>query len=462
MQALVISMADQIAKLTEQVEQLTQRVAYLQAKLNTTSQNSSKPPSSDPPGAPRQKVTPSGRKRGGQPGHPGKRRPLIENPDQIVDHVATECDHCHAEVAGEAVDPDPVRYQVSEIPEPKVIVTEHRFHRTLCAACGRASSPVVPEEISASAFGPRLETTVALLGGQFRLSHREIQRYLMQQCHVELGLGSIPNILQRVSASLERPAAEAWDEVRRSAVRYVDETGWKEANKRAWVWVAVSEKATAFALATTRSAQVLRDQFGTALEQGTFVSDRCRSYKVIAIKRRGICHAHLKRDFTKMIDLGRLGKQLGEEALATQQKVFTLWHRFRDREITRDQLKNRMARHKTALRKTLEKGATHSKSPPKLRGMCRDILEHWPAMWTFVDTEGVEPTNNTAERALRKPVLWRKGSFGTQGSRGSRFVERILTVTQTCAQQGVHVAQYVEQAVRAFRQKLAPPALIRS
>jgi transposase len=469
MRTIVLAMAQRIKEQdgiirqqAKRIDQLETRIAELELKVNTNSTNSSKPPSSDPPNVQRKKMSPSQRKRGGQPGHPGTHRALIENPDKILDHLAKTCEECGIIFEGHSFDLDPIRYQVSEIPEPRVIVTEHRFHRRKCS-CGHTTTPTIPEDIAGSAFGPRLETTVALLAGQFRISHREVKCFLAQQNHVNLSLGSIPAILRRVSAALESSTEEAWEEVRQAKVRYVDETGWKEHGQKAWLWAALSSGATAFRLAPTRGSIVLEECFGKALKRGIYVSDRCRSYQVIKMKKRGICHAHLKRDFVKMTEMGSsFGKKIGEQALEIQQKVFALWNRFDEKEITRKQLKNRIVRHERALRKTLEQGRDHSRSPKKMRGMCRDILEHWPAVWTFIDRSGVEPTNNSAERALRKPVLWRKGSFGTQSHEGSRFVERILTVTQTCIKQGLHVAQFVEQSVRSFRLGLTQPKIIQS
>lgn len=460
MRAIVLAMDQRIKTQAKEIADLLGRVVHLEARLNTNSTNSSKPPSSDPPSVQRRKASRSGKKRGGQPEHPGHHRPLVDNPDHVIDHVAEKCDQCGCGLDGTASDPNPIRHQVSEIPEPRVVVTEHRFHRATCDSCKQTMPAPMPPEVVQSAFGPRLESTVAILAGRFRLSHREIQSCLLQQNHLTLGLGSIPAILRRVSEALAGPTESAWEEVRAADVRYVDETGWKESNRKSWLWVAVSRKATAFRVAATRGSVELKECFGVSLEQGVIVSDRCRSYKVVAIKRRGICHAHLKRDYTKMTELGHpLAVEVGNAALAIHESVFKLFNRFRAGELTREQLVQRMQRHQYALRKVLKRGQA-AKAPPKLRGMCRDILEHEPAIWTFVTTPDVEPTNNAAERAVRKAVLWRKGSFGTQSKAGSRFVERILTVAQTCVQQGLHVAHYVEEAVNAARRKLAPPALI--
>ena len=454
-------------KQAQEIAELKARVSALEARLNINSTNSSKPPSSDPPGMSRLKKPLSHRKRGGQPGHPGNFRMMHAHPDVVIDYHIGTCDQCGLALPAGPSEMTPVLHQVTELPEPRALVTEHRLYRKQCLDCGHISTPVLPTELSVSSFGPRLETTVALLAGRYRLSHREICHYLEHQWNATIGLGSVAAILRRVSVALIHPFEDAWSEVQKSAVRYVDETGWRESNKRGWLWTAVGEKATAFHVAGTRGSIELETCFGNALEQGIFVSDRCRSYKVIDLSRRGICHAHLKRDFVKMTEFGhRLGKEIGHAALAVHKKIFKLYHRFEVGEMTRELLMQRMLRHERELRRLLERGRDAKrilgKGAQNLQGMCRDILWHWPALWSFVNVDGVAPTNNAAERALRKAVLWRKGSFGTQSAGGSRFVERILTVTQTCVQKKLHAARYIENAVRSVRSGLTPESLMGS
>jgi transposase len=460
MQTIVLAMA-------QRVSTLEARIVEMESKVTPNSTNSSRPPSSDPPNVVRpKKKRRSKRKRGGQPGHPGAHRPLHENPDVVLDYEPEKCESCSAGLKDTACDANPVRLQEVEIPEPRPIVTERRLHRKHCPSCGHQTTATLPTDVAKTAFGPRLETTVAMLAGRYRLSHREIKHHLGMHWNVEVGLGSIPAMLRRVSAALEAPTAEAWDEVRAAPVRYVDETGWREeGGRKAWLWVADTDRATAFRVAATRGGVVLNECFGEALKSGVFVSDRCRSYRIINIKHRGICHAHVKRDFVKMTEMTpRQAKKIGTEALTIQKRVFKLRDRCQDGDITREQMLTRLVRHQRELRKVLEAGTRvkcAKEGPQTVQGMCRDLMAHWDALWTFATTPGVEATNNRAERAVRKAVLWRKGSFGTQSDAGSRFVERILTVTQTCVKQGLNAARYVESAVRAFRQKLSCPQLIK-
>ncbi len=465
MRAIILAMASRIEAQAEEIAQLKLRVGDLETKLKTNSTNSSKPPSSDPPGTKRAKTPASNRKRGGQPGHDGHFRIMHEQPDKIIDVGAQACEHCGLSLEHAALDPHPFRHQVTELPQAPATVTEYRVHEKQCLSCGHANSAALPHEIAGSSFGPRLEATVGLLAGRYRMSHREIQEYLRDQWNIVVGLGSIPAMLRRVDAALTQPANEAWQHVRHANVRYIDETGWRECNKKSWLWAAIGPQATAFCVAPTRGSVVLEEHFGEALQEGIFVSDRCRSYKIITMERRGICHAHLKRDFVKMTEFGnRLSQEIGYACLSIHRKIFKLHHRFLNAEMNREQLRSRMSRHQRALKQQLERGRDAKRRIGKcgqhLQGMCRDLLGHWEALWTFVDIPDVSPTNNIAERALRKAVLWRKGSFGTQSARGSRFVERILTVVQTCAQQRKHVAHYLYEAVTAFRLNNPAPALL--
>ena len=467
MRVIVLAMVARIDAQDKEIARLTIRVSELEARLKTNSTNSSKPPSSDPPGMQRSKAAPSKRKRGGQPGHDGHFRLMHEHPDEVIDLCPPRCEHCGSSYESAPLDPKPFRHQVTELPQAPATVTEYRVHQSACTSCGQVTAATLPQAIGNSSFGPRLEATVALLAGRYRMSHREIQEYLRDQWNVAMSLGSIPAILRRVNAALTQPANEAWEHVRHAAVRYVDETGWRECNQKSWLWTAVGPEATAFRIAPTRGSVVLKECFGDALGHGVFVSDRCRSYNVIDMQMRGICHAHLKRDFVKMTEFGnRLSREIGYSCLAIHAKIFKLHHRFLKEEMTREQLQNRMSRHERALKHQLERGRDAKRSIGKcgqhLQGMCRDLLNHWDAFWTFIKRPNVSPTNNAAERALRKAVLWRKGSFGTQSVQGSRFVERILTVTQTCARQRKHVARYLQEAVAAFRLGNPAPNLMSS
>lgn len=434
------------------VAKLEARIRELEARLATNSSNSSKPPSSDPPWAkPRGKKSASGKPHGAQPGHSGNARPILplEQVDAVVVLAPEACTSCGTSFAGD--DPNaevPRRHQVHELPEITTTVTEYQLHRRRCASCGTTTEAALPPEVPRGAFGPRLQAEVAFLTGRFRLSRRELQAYASQAWGVEISLGSVCAIERSVSQALAQPYDEAWDAVRAADVRHLDETGWREKNRRSWLWAATSARATAFRIAATRGRNVVTECFGDALERGYFVTDRYAAYKVIAMERRGVCHAHLNRDFLKIEQRGGYaGYVVGTAALGLHKEMFALVAEHKSGTSDSTAFSGRMEQIKARMRAVLDIGVKVSDA--KVQGMCVEILKHWSALWRFADVAGLEATNNAAERVIRKGVLWRKGSFGSQSAAGSRFAERILTVAETCRQNGRTRLAYLSSVVRA-------------
>lgn len=450
-----------VISLHSRVVQLEERVRELESRLNQNSSNSSKPPSSDPPWGNRpKKKSPSGKSPGGQKGHPGSSREMvsIEDVDRVLDHIPVECGKCGDSLVLDNVEGDVLRHQVHELPEIKATITEHRLHVGRCKRCGATTRSELPPEVPRSPFGPRLQAEIALLTGRYRLSRREAADYAEQVWGVPISLGSIARIERLMADVLADPYAQAWDAIRRAPVRNMDETGWREGSARSWLWVATSQIATGFAIAAKRGGEVVTGLFGDSLKTGFFGSDRWRAYNVVEMKRRGICHAHLKRDFVKIQEQGDYAGALGWCLLRIHSAIFELVNRWRGGELDHATFRSELEPLKERMRVRLEDGARCSNK--KARGTCADVLRHWPALWNFADVPGLEPTNNTAERALRKAVLWRKGSFGTHRPIGSRFVERMLTVTETCRQHRRRLVDFLVEAMRASILQVPAPALI--
>jgi transposase len=221
------------------------------------------------------------------------------------------------------------------------------------------------------------------------------------------------------------------------------------------VWTAVTAGATLFRLGR-RGSPDARLLLGSGYS-GIVGSDRCGAYRQYPPERRQLCWAHLKRDFQALAEREGEVARLGRRGVAECGPLFALWGRFRAGEITRAQMARLLVPVRWRMARLLKQGAALS---GKARALCRDLATLWPALWTWVHQEGVEPTNNAAERALRKPVLWRKGSFGSGSSRGLRFVERILTVGETCRQRGVGMLDYLTRAIEAHRANLPAPLLL--
>ena len=336
-------------------------------------------------------------------------------------------------------------------------VEEYQLHTLRCEDCGFSTSAQLPQGVPTGAFGPRTLAMVALFSGAYRLSKRAIERILEDFFQMPMSLGTIPACERTVSAALAEPVAEARAYVETAAVVHCDETGWKENNQKAWLWTAVTSAVTVFMIRASRGGAAARELLGRFA--GILVSDRCSAYNVYKGLRQ-FCWAHLIRDFTAFSEYkgktGRIGKQL----LAKAELMFHWWHRVRDGTLQRKTFERRMKSLRTDVERLLHRATQCGQ--PKVQRTAKRILKRADALWTFVDVEGVEPTNNAAERAVRPAVLWRRVSFGTQSAEGSRFAERILTAAATCRQQGRNIVDYITEVCVAHLHGRTAPSLLPS
>jgi len=452
-----------IAQLEQQLLTVQAENQKLRERARRNSSNSSMPPSSNPPDAPKfPKKKSTGRKRGAQPGHPPQPRTLVppEQVDQIIPLMPTCCEHCQAPLPDQphVDDPPPHRHQVFELPPKLIHVTEYQGLACTCA-CGHVTWASIPADIRAHSMGPRLAAAVSYLSGCQQISKRGVSEFFATIFGVPIALGTVSNLEQQMSAALESPHAEAARAVRRAPVKNVDETGWKKAGKLCWLWTAATRFVALFVIARGRGlADFVQLMGGKFL--GIFTSDRWHAYGQLPADCRQICWAHLKRDFQKCVDRDTPGSRVfGEAALGLTDRLFQLWHSFRGGGIARRTLRRRAKPLIGELHDLLETGRGCA-DEPKLATFCTNLLNIEPALWTFVFQEGVEPTNNHAERVLRRGVLWRKRAFGCQSDNGCRFVERILTVTQTLRLQKRNVFEYLHQALAAHRAGQIAPKLV--
>lgn len=437
-------MAAQIMQLQKQVIGLQMEIERLQEQVGKNSRNSSKPPSSDPPNMkPRPPQDKKGGKAGGQPGHRGrgrKHKPL-ECVDQVIIRKPTECKECGALLMGE--DAQPRRHQIVELPRVKPEVIEYQLHTLTCLACGCKNKAEWPSNMPSGSFGPRTQATLGYLSGRFGVSKRDMQEIMETIFHTDISLGSVPAQERCVSAVLEKPVQEVYDYVQEQPTINLDETSWHELNKKIWLWVGSTSKVTIFRLFKTRGSKGAKQLLGTDYE-GIVGSDRYSAYNWIDPEKRQVCWAHLKRDFQALVDRGGESKTIGQLLLVEVRSFFDLWHRIRDGTLSRTDFQIAMQPIQKDIHCLLQIG-THVEHQ-KTRKTCQNILNVEPALWTFVIQDGVEPTNNAAERALRRGVIWRRRSFGTQSEKGSRFVERILTVVISLRQQNRDVLDFLTQA----------------
>jgi transposase len=303
----------------------------------------------------------------------------------------------------------------------------------------------------------RLTAVIALLSGRYRLSRRAVRQLLRDLWSVRVSLGAVVRQEQAQSAALAPIVEEAQAAVQHAAVVNMDETGWRQEKQRAWLWTAVTATLTVFRIDRSRGGAVLEALLGAAFA-GVVGSDRWSAYNRFPAARRALCYAHLQRDFQALVDRGGEAEPIGRWGLAEIERLFALWHRFRAGECDRPELKRRLIPLQARLGRLLRRGQA---SPDrKAAGLCRELTKWWPALWTFARVEGVEPTNNGAERALRPAVLWRKGSFGSESIAGSCFAERLLTVAATCRQQGRSLVHFLVAAGEAKLRDSLPPSLI--
>jgi transposase len=443
---------------------LQERIRELEARLGQTSANSSRPPSSDPPQAPaRPTAPPTGRKRGGQPGHRGVHRGLlpVEQVDEVVAVVPERCPHCgqpFPETGGRQRG-RVWRHQVVELLPLAVRVTEYQMAGRRCAQCGKRTRADLPVGVPRRPFGTRLTAVIALLSGRYRLSRREVRQLLQDLWQVRVSLGAVVCQEQAQSAALAPIVEEARAAVQQAVVVNMDETGWREDKQRAWLWTAVTATLTVFRIDRTRGGTAVEALLGAEFG-GVVGSDRWSAYNRFPAERRALCYAHLKRDFQALVDRGGAAEPIGRWGLAEIERLFAFWYRFRAGECDRPALQRRLIPLQARLGRLLRRGQD---SPArKAAALCRQLRKWWPALWTFARVEGVEPTNNVAERAVRPAVLWRKGSFGSDSAAGRRFAERLLTVVASCRQQGRPPLAFLVAAVEAALQGTAAPSLLRA
>ena len=441
---------------------LQAEVRDLRAKLNTHSGNSSLPPSANPPSAPKPlPKPPSGRKPGGQPGHRGHSRVRLppERVKQVVHHVPAVCEKCQGGLHADARpnDPAPHWFQVAELPAIVAEITEHQAHGRRCGCCGHLTQAKIPADVLAHGFGPKLSASIVFLSGRCHGSKRTVAEIVQTLFNVPISVGSIWNTQAEASDILAPAHAQAEQAVREAPVKNADETGWSQAGKLCWLWMAVTQSVAFFKICSGRSRASLRELLGQS-PGGVLGSDRWGAYKIVDWAMRQVCWAHLKRDFQKWLDRGGEGLAIGQGGLLAVKRLFELWRDFRQGVLDRPGLQTKLEPVCAELHAALEAG-THC-ADKKVRRFCRNLLDAYPALWTFSRLEGVEPTNNHAERTLRPAVIWRKICFGNHSEAGCRFTERILTVVQTLRLQNRNVMNYLEQSIAASRAGLPTPNLV--
>jgi transposase len=452
------------AELTLKVEALTKQVELLTELVNRNSKNSHLPPSSDGPGsglrggrAERNKRK-AERQRGAQKGHRGSHRELlpVERVETFVDLFPEVCLGC-ARALPHVVDAAACRYQQLDLREHRPYLTEWRRHEVDCPRCGTSTRAAYDSaKIPSSAFGPCLTATVALLTGAYHLSRRKTRKLLWELFGIEVSLGAISAMEQRASVALASAYDEALREVQYAEVRHADATTWTRAGKLMSLWTMASAAATAYRIFADGCRETILPMFGPRL--GFLVSDRASVFSFWTMALRQVCHAHLLRKYVAFCERDGPAGDIGRELLSLTSLLFEYWHGFKEGELTRQELRFWMRPIQRDIERVLSRGA--AAEIDRLSGSCADILAHREALWTFVEHDGIEPTNNHGELELRDFVLWRKRSFGSQSERGERFAERVMTTVRTARKQSKDVLDFLVRTVTAHLQGTPLPRLL--
>lgn len=467
--------AEEIARKDQQIGDKEKQIAELERQLaarRQNSRNSSKPPSSDGLAgdsrargrSPRRK--PSGKKPGGQPGHPGQHRPPAppERVNEIHTVLPEQCGHCGHEL-GQRLEQvqtsgDVHRHQVVEVPAIAAHIIEYQCHRVICPQCRQSTRAPIPEQARRQT-GPQLTALVAYLTVVCRMPRRVVETVLEQVLGTAVSVGNTQACWEEASAAAAGPCQELERQLQRAPVLNVDETGWRTNGEKRFLWAFVAPAFVLYTIAKTRGSALLIQLLGAVFE-GILCSDRFSGYLKYHQGRAQFCWAHLKRNILGVLDFTKLTatERFCRDALAVHASLFRLWHKFRSGLIDRPQLLRRSVRLQRRLFVLAE---TNLDSPDRqVQNLATAMFAHAGRLFTFLEYAGVEPTNNSAERALRTGVQWRKICFGNRSAAGEHATARLLTVTQTCRLHRRNSLQYLATAIACHRTRQAAPSLVPS
>jgi transposase len=438
--------------LEELLKQALEKIAKLEDQLKRNSKNSSKPPSTD-----QKSNTPHIDKKSPRESRTGKARPSFP-PDKIDRHVQCKqenCPHCGSskiQLNGHS----PEILQQAELPEIKAIITEFQLQKYHCQECGKNSTARLPPGIPDSAFGPKLMGLLATLTGVLHVAKREAIQLIKDLYDVDMGIGSVPNVEERVSVALD----PVYDRIHKFVVQHklcthFDETSWRDSGKRHFVWLATCQEAAVYRIDRNRSAAAFKRLIGQETWTAPAVTDRYAVYN--SFKDHQFCLAHLIREFKGHGERDGPDKAIGQ-AVENELHLSCKIHReYREGKIPLAQRNRRLGARKRRVEYWLEDGLANGSDV--LAKICGTLLENFDKLWTFTRILGMEPTNNMAERDLRKLVIWRRKSYGTRSNRGKKFVERVTTVAQTIRKQGGNVLHFIQEAIECFYSQVLPPLI---
>jgi transposase len=460
--------------LLEERKQTLAKIEALEERVNKNSKNSSIPPSKNGFGVKNShQVTAKRKPLKLQSRRIKQERKLYEAAECVATHEfkPSNCSSCGYELTGE--DLHPTRHQIVDLPVLKPLITEYRLHQLECEHCGDQTRASLPSFVSPKCYGARLAAFVAMLSGESRQSHRQVKTFLSQVFGIELARGTINRMRQEISSAVAAATTEAMEFTKQQPVVNCDETGFSQQNKdgenpnqkKAWLWVLVTPLVSVFMVTLSRSQDIAKELIGESF-LGYLGSDRYSSYGWVNTDLRQLCWSHLLRDFQAISERSGVSQEIGLALLARGYRLFHWWHRVRDGTLERELFLEavtllRVGFHQELLSAAaIEIGSKETTPLAKTVRTCRKLLQVESALWTFVYHESIEPTNNSAERALRSAVIWRNLSFGSQSSEGSKFVARMLTVNCSLKAQGRSILDFLTESCLAARLGLETPSLI--
>ena len=452
LEAKVLRLEELLRRAVEEIAQLHGKIANLEEQLKRNSRNSSKPPSTD-----QKSNTPDADKKPLRDSRAGKARPSFP-PDKIDKHVQCtqkNCPHCGSpKIQLNGLSPEIL--QQAELPEIKAVITEYQLQKYRCGECGKNSTASLPSGIPDSAFDPKLMGLLATLTGVLHVAKREAVQLIKDLYGVDMGVGSVPNIEERVAAALD----PIYDRIHKFVVghkfcTHFDETGWRDRGKRHFVWLAACQHAAVYRIDRNRSAAAFRRLIGQDTWTAPAVTDRYAVYR--AFKNHQYCLAHLIREFKGYGEREGPDKAIGLSLEQELRQSCRIHREYREGKIPLAQRNQRLGVRKRRVEYLLDDGLANGSDA--LAKICGTLLEDFEKLWTFTRISGMEPTNNMAERDLRKLVIWRRKSYGTRSDRGKKFVERVTTVAQTIRKQSGNVLRFIQRAIECFYSQTLPPLI---
>ena len=411
---MIARQAETIARQAETIARLEKRIEELEARLHANSSNSNKPPSSDGPykkpvKQPGKKGTPGAKK-----GHKGHRQQMLDTNDvRLISPAPCSCG-CE-----QYQDKKPFyTHQYIELPKIELEVTHFVLLKGACAGCGKINKARIPSEYR-TGYGPRMSAVIAELAGSHGDSRSTIQNFCASVLGFSISLGAIQKVLDRVSEAIKPHYEAIGDQARKQAVNHADESSWKLKDALYWLWILASTSVAFFMIHKNRSKVAFKELIKDWT--GILVSDGYRLY-TDWVGLRQTCLAHLIREAKKLSESKNAEiAKFGASALAELRRLCHMAH-----------APPTIGEWRAFYARFIKLVTRHHGRKDEAGKFAARLLREIDSLWVFLEKAGVSPTNNHAERMLRFAVCWRKRSYGNVTEKGHRWVERVLSLRQTC------------------------------